>query len=126
MWKSSQKRLSLPNLKVAPSFQSHSQQKLLGLGNWHSEREVLTPMSGRVALDSTKSRGDCCSLGLLWETGKQQTPDVQHLAALADAELGSQWKATPAGESVLPIGEAASQLFLSSVHQHHSLSKVEN
>lgn len=52
MWKSHQKRLSWPNwiaayfLEVSfPAFPSQSQQKLQGFGIWHSEREVLSPVS---------------------------------------------------------------------------------
>lgn len=132
MWKSNQKSLNWPNwitgyfLKVSLSFQLQSQHKLLRLGIWHSQREVLTSLRGRVALDCTRSSWDCCSLGLLQETGKKQMLGMQHLAVLADSELGRQWKATPVRESVLPSGEAASQLPPSSAHWHHSLSKVEN
>ena len=88
--------------------------------------EALTPVRGGDAPDCTKPSGDHCSLGLLRETGKKQRLDAQHLAALADTEHSGRWKATPARESVLPQGEAASWLFLSSTCGHHSLSKVEN
>lgn len=118
-------RITAYFLKVSLSFQSRSQQKLLGFGIWHSERKVLTSVSGRAALDCTKSSWNCCSLGLLWETCKKQMLDVQHLAALADAEL-RQRKTTPARESVSPNGKAASQCFLSLAHRHHSLPQAEN
>lgn len=42
-----------------------------------------------------QAQRNCWSLRLLRETGRRQMLDMQHLAALADAELRRQWKATP-------------------------------
>lgn len=126
MWKSHQKRLSWPNwiaayfLEVSPpTFPPQSQQKLQGFGIWHSEREVLSPLSA-VLLQTAPSAAEVQQPGA--PVGARHRRAASHSTCWHCAAV----EPSPGRELGWPHWDKASQQFLSSAHQHYSLSQLEN